>query len=350
MDSQINNNVWCFPQHGDIFDVGGSKSLQSIEEAFEHGLRSGGPLPKSILYALSPPDLWQDVSKDPAYYQTVEELAIFDAHREAINLLLFTGMTIVDLGAGASEKAEWFLNEVARAGIRCTYIAVDINRSSLARTIPRLAKEFCAANIHIIGIYGSFLNAMEYCKQIPGSRLFLSLGSSTCNKPRKEAVEDLQGWSNILRNEDVFLFGQDAHALDDEKKIESAYHSPPFMKFIKCFIPIANEVAGEEVFSEAKWGLECSLSASPTPCHVFKWKAKEDVPYMGHTYAKGTAVNWFESYKYSQQQVYGMCHEATLQSCTISRERNSPCIPVDAPSLDSYERTLPWPDALVYRD
>lgn len=205
------------------------------------------------------------------------------------------------------------LSKVESEGHVCTYIAIDINRRSLSQNIPTLAEKFDPSKLYIIGLHGTFDDGMKHCRQIPGPRLFLSLGSTICNKPYPQAVKDLQRWSDVLGKQDTLLFGQDAHTIDYKEKIERAYHSAAFQDLIESFRDIANTLAGKDVFSKDKWDLRCSFRTdSAGLCHVFMFVAKEDV-HFGHTYTKGTTVDCFTSYKYDQQRVHGMCREAGMR-------------------------------------
>ncbi|KPM35013.1 hypothetical protein AK830_g11559 [Neonectria ditissima] len=69
-------------RYGEVTDIGGLASLQSIEHGFVRKLSTGEAFDKTVLYAHS--DGWTNVSQDSAHYQTHEELAILHAHREEI--------------------------------------------------------------------------------------------------------------------------------------------------------------------------------------------------------------------------------------------------------------------------
>lgn len=99
MVTPVNPDAWRPCQHGEIVDIGGLKSVQSLEQEFVQNLSSGQPLEKSVLYAHS--NDWTEASKAQGYYQTYEELAIFDAHSKEILELFSNGMTIIDIGAGS---------------------------------------------------------------------------------------------------------------------------------------------------------------------------------------------------------------------------------------------------------
>ncbi|KAH7119503.1 hypothetical protein B0J13DRAFT_651576 [Dactylonectria estremocensis] len=309
MNTQATPNHWPPCRHGETFDIGGDKSVQLMKEEFVQGLWSGKPLPKALLYALSP-HLWKEVSQEATYYQTHEELAILKRHCDEIVPLFSAGMTIIDIGAGQVHPHDQ--QALVTAGLKCTYIAIDISCSSMAQSISALAKEFDASLVYILGLHGTFEDGMKYCISIPGPRLFLSLGSTICNKPYPEAVKDLQGWSKELGQEDALLFGQDAHTLDDIEKIERAYHGPAFVAFIESIRTIAYQLTGKEVFDQDKWELTCSFSTGRSLCHKFELRAKQKNCF-GYVYEAGMKVDCFASYKHDQQRVKDMCKEAGLR-------------------------------------
>src|SRR6187431_2634592 len=82
--------------------------------------------------------LYGAICRLPEYYPTRTEVALFREHRSDIGEAVGRGRQFVDLGAGDCCKGQAWLPFLAPR----RYIAVDIARSELERSLGRMAPDF----------------------------------------------------------------------------------------------------------------------------------------------------------------------------------------------------------------
>jgi uncharacterized SAM-dependent methyltransferase len=94
------------PHHGGVVDIGGSRIYGSVREKLIQTLQADYSsdnklaLPDELLYDDKGLAIWADIISTKEFYQTADEIAIFDKHGPEIVSRLHPGVTIVDLGAG----------------------------------------------------------------------------------------------------------------------------------------------------------------------------------------------------------------------------------------------------------
>lgn len=94
------------PGHGKVADIGGSDMVgdvkQRLEEAFEkpYDPRHKPTLPDELLYDDIGLPIWNEIIFTPEFYQTHDEIAIFDNNGTDIAARAESGVTLIDLGAG----------------------------------------------------------------------------------------------------------------------------------------------------------------------------------------------------------------------------------------------------------
>lgn len=170
------------------------------------------------------------------------------------------------------------------------------------------------------GLWGTFEDGLKWVQQIKGPRLFLSLGSVLCNDPWSEALDKVRQWANILRPSDMLLVGMDAHLVSqDDDKIWAAYHSRDdlYKKFFLNGFDHANRLVGETWFREEDWDILAELE-NPTR-HRFFFRANHDfhLGENGRFVEKGEEMDWFDSHKYSQDDVETMFEKSNLIATKI---------------------------------
>lgn len=214
---------------------------------------------------------------------------------------------------------EHLLAAFDKAKVPTTYLALDISKTSLVQNVGYLAEKYSRpeSTVTCAGIWGTFLDGMEYIQKIKSPRMFLSLGSVLCNDPWPEALGHLKFWANGLRPDDFLFIGMDAHLLPkNEKKIWDAYHSCDdlYKKFFLNGFDHANRLAGEEWFREEDWEFLAQLESTPTTRHRFYFRAKRNIVLkkMGRVIEKGEEFDWFDSHKYGEESVRLMCSKAGL--------------------------------------
>ncbi|KAH7265133.1 histidine-specific methyltransferase [Fusarium redolens] len=331
------------PAHGAVVDIGGSNMYDGVGKRLQEALTapysptSKPTLPDELLYDDVGLPIWNQIIFTPEFYQTHDEIALFDKHGADVAARCPAGVTIIDLGAGLVHPLlprtlptlnEWWLDTrkvghllaaFEKGKVPAKYLALDISRSSLNHNVKYLVEQRPSpeSSVTCAGIWGTFGDGMSYIQKISTPRLFLSLGSVLCNDPWPEALAHLKFWADALRPDDLLLIGMDGHTLPGNKeKIWNAYHSCDdlYHKFFLNGFKHANRLAGEEWFREEDWELLAQLEDEPTTRHRFFFRAKNDVKLkkMSRTIQKGEEFDWFDSHKYGEDNVRLMCYKAGL--------------------------------------
>jgi dimethylhistidine N-methyltransferase len=154
----------------------------------------------------------------PEYYPTRTERAIFNEHREAIALAVGRGKQLVDLGAGDCCKALSWLPFLAPA----RYIAVDIAKAEIAKSLARMAPDF--PEVGMLGIVTDFSRGLDLLQDLdPGPVTFFYPGSSIGNFAPDEATAFLRDVHRhcVGREGSGLLIGVDTKK--DKARIDAAY-------------------------------------------------------------------------------------------------------------------------------
>lgn len=312
--------------HGEILDIGGSRMYDDVGEQLAKVLRRPydpkhvPTLPDELLYHAEGLGRWNEIMWQKPFYQTHDEIRLFDAHGADIISRMQPGVTMIDLGAGDTRKVEHLLNAFECSRLPATYLALDISRASLLHNVRYLADKHAAKTnvVRCAGLWGTFEDGVRYVKNIRSPRLFLSLGSVLCNDEWDRAVRNLQNWAEQLRPDDFLLVGMDGHLMPkDEQKIWAAYHTSDdlYREFFLNGFAHANRLAGQQWLTEDNWSFEAELESVPTTRHRFFFRAKRDIRLEGfdRTIRAGEEFDWFDSHKYGESQVILMCSEAKLE-------------------------------------
>ncbi|TQV97662.1 hypothetical protein V2A60_006599 [Cordyceps javanica] len=320
-----NESVATTPDHGSILDIGGG-SLESLYVgklketlAAIADSRSVPTLPDELLYDNTGLLIWNRIISIPQFYQTHEETTLFDRNASEIIRHVPENVTIIDLGSGDTTKVDHLLTAFESARIPATYMALDISKSSLDQSIANLHASHSGpdAVVKCGGLWGTFDNGLDHVATIKSPRLFLSLGSVLCNDPWANALCHLRKWASILRRGDKILIGMDGHLIADHRdKIWASYHSCDnlFREFFLNGLNNANKLLGYELFHERDWEIKSGLGEDGSATrHRFFIRANKDVKQKGGpVIAEGQEIDWFDSHKYSEQEVCLMCGKAGL--------------------------------------
>ncbi|KAG6291374.1 hypothetical protein E4U46_001106 [Claviceps purpurea] len=312
--------------NGHVVNIGGAdmssdvteRLLSVLQEPYDENNKPS--LPDELLYDDGGLPIWNDIISVPEFYQTHDEISLLKKYGETITGLVAPGVTIVDIGAGDTRKANFLLDAFERAKVPATYLALDISAASLAHNIERLAKLHPAPASYVTctGLWGTFEDGQDFvARHIEGPRLFLSLGSVLCNDDWVLAVNHLRAWKAVMRPGDLMIAGMDAHMAEEfGDKIETAYHvrEDLYRKFFLNGFDNINRCLGHDIFVEANWQFCCQLEHTPTTRHRVYFRAKRNIecPLLNRIIQTGEEVDWFDSHKYTENNVQIMCSKAGL--------------------------------------
>jgi L-histidine N-alpha-methyltransferase len=126
--------------------------------------------------------------------------------------------TLVELGAGTSEKTRFLLDAMSAAGCLRRFVAFDVSESTLRESAVRIADEY--PGIDVTAVVGDF---DHHLGEIPrgGRRLVAFLGSSIGNFGPDERTAFLGTLRAGLHAGDSFLLGIDL--VKDAERLVAAY-------------------------------------------------------------------------------------------------------------------------------
>ncbi|MCU0868017.1 MAG: L-histidine N(alpha)-methyltransferase [Burkholderiales bacterium] len=236
--------------------------------------------------------LFEAITLLPEYYPTRTELALFDAHADAIGAAAGRGRVLLELGSGAGEKVRRLLPALAPSA----YIAVDVSRDALQAATAGLSAE--RPDLPVYALCQDFAAGLSLPPQMPtGARLVFYPGSSIGNFAPDDAVRLL---APLARSGDALLIGVDlvkapatlVAAYDDPTGVTAAFD-------LNLLARINRELHADfdlrrwrhvAVWNDAARRIEMHLEAQAT----------QTVTVAGHVFAfeAGERIHTESSYKY----------------------------------------------------
>jgi dimethylhistidine N-methyltransferase len=154
----------------------------------------------------------------PEYYPSNTEKNIFSQYQNQITDAVGSGGTLIDLGAGNCQKAEYLFNSLKPA----SYLAIDFSVEYLQDALTKIQGKYPHIHMQCIG--------MDFSKQIviPNSittckRTFFYPGSSIGNFLKSEAIQLLRQIKNQARDGGL-LIGVDL--MKEDSVLMAAYDDP----------------------------------------------------------------------------------------------------------------------------
>jgi L-histidine N-alpha-methyltransferase len=181
-------------------------------------------------------DLFDQITRLAEYYPTEAEREILFTHADTI-IERAGADTIVELGAGTSDKTRALLDAARVDGRLDRFIPFDVSEEFLRSTAATFAQTYPGLRVH--GVVGDFDRHLE---RIPGGgrRLVVLLGGTIGNYqpvPRKEFLRRIvEG----MRPGDRFLLGTDL--VKEQSRLELAYDDPAGItaEFNKNILQVVN--------------------------------------------------------------------------------------------------------------
>lgn len=174
-------------------------------------------LPPKWFYDSVGSDLFDQITRLPEYYPTRAEAEILRA-RSADVASASQADTLVELGAGTSEKTRQLLNALRDRGSLRGFVPFDVDASMLQATANAIQGEY--PDVEITAVCGDF---EEHLAEIPsgGRRLFVFLGSTIGNLTPRPRAEFLAALSAVMQPGDSLLLGTDL--VKDTDRLVRAY-------------------------------------------------------------------------------------------------------------------------------
>jgi uncharacterized SAM-dependent methyltransferase len=201
-----------------------------------------------------------------------------------------------------TRKIKPLLDHIESLGCTVTYYSVDLSRPSLASGLAKLATQY--RHIKLVGLWGTFDDAIQYCKSIASPRFLMSLGSMIGNDRWDDSVRNLTAWASLMGPDDAFLMGIDSHY--DRDKIWASYHDEGgvFERFLRTGMAHTNDVLGAEWWRDSDWTLGGEFREDPL-VHAFVFTAVRDVvcPAAGISFKAGDRIECYEGHKYTLEEM-----------------------------------------------
>jgi L-histidine N-alpha-methyltransferase len=162
-------------------------------------------------------ELFEAITRLPEYYPTRTERAILAERADEIAAL--TGAdTLVELGAGTSEKTRLLLDALDDAGHLKRFVPFDVAEATLIATAEAIAEEY--PTVAVTGVVGDF---RRHLGELPreGRRLVAFLGGTIGNLRPRQRAELLGELSATMAPGDALLLGTDL--VKDRTRLEAAY-------------------------------------------------------------------------------------------------------------------------------
>lgn len=180
--------------------------------------RTPKELPPKWFYDERGSELFTEITRLPEYYLTRRERAILAERARAVAEETRAD-TLVELGAGTSEKTRFLLDAMTAAGFLRHFAAFDVSEETLRGSALRIAEEY--PGVEVTAVVGDF---ERHLAELPsgGRRLIAFLGSSIGNFPPGERAAFLSDLRRGMVPGDAFLLGIDL--VKDPARLEAAYN------------------------------------------------------------------------------------------------------------------------------
>ncbi len=195
----------------------GDDRRAALHDATFWGLRATPKqVPSVWLYDERGSLLFDEITRLPEYYPTRREREILHAHAGEIAALT-EAETLVELGAGTSEKTRLLLD--ALAGSLRRFVPLDVSEEILVASAYAVADEYPGIAVH--AVVGDF---ERHLGRVPAQdrRLVAFLGSTIGNLAPAARGRFLVAVAGVLREGDRLLLGLDL--VKDPARIEAAYN------------------------------------------------------------------------------------------------------------------------------
>jgi len=200
------------------------ETLEKVDPAFRadvvNGLAEPIPaIPARWLYDRRGSELFDEITRLPAYYPTRIETALLEAKMPEIARLVTPACAVVEFGAGSATKTPILLRAVQPKA----YVPVDISGDYLRESAEVVDRDFPGLAVH--PVEADFTREMQLPKEIDGmSRLGFFPGSTIGNFVPQSATDLLRHFRSTLGTGAKLLIGMDR--VKGVERLIAAYDDP----------------------------------------------------------------------------------------------------------------------------
>jgi L-histidine Nalpha-methyltransferase len=270
-------------------------------------------LPSKYFYDERGSQLFDEITRLPEYYPTSAERALLQ-HRAPVIISIARPATLVELGAGSSDKTRLLLDEMLSSSSSDTmYIPVDVSADFLTTSVAQLRDEYPSLTTH--PVVADF-SAQFALPSHPLPALHAFLGSTIGNFTPAEAVKLVSSVRKRMVTGDFFLLGVDLRK--DPRRIERAYNDSRGItaQFNKNILNVINAGLGANfdtsmfdhnaVYNTNEHRVEMRLVSRVTQ--------NVSIPGVGDiSLAAGDAILTEVSYKYDRAAATDLLNRSGLQ-------------------------------------
>ena len=208
------------------------KTLERVDPAFREDVLAGlsAPIPAvpaRWLYDHRGSELFDEITRLPAYYPTRTETALLKQVMPEIAARIPRGTAVVELGAGSATKTPLLLEAIHPA----TYVPVDISGDYLRESAAEIASQFPKMSVE--PVEADFARPFELPDSIADlPKLGFFPGSTIGNFVPRSATDLLRGFRDLLGIGAQLLIGMDRvkpierliAAYDDAEGVTAAFN------------------------------------------------------------------------------------------------------------------------------
>jgi L-histidine N-alpha-methyltransferase len=198
--------------------LGPDEWARGLRDDAARGLRrTPKELAPTWLYDDRGSELFDEITRLPEYYPTRAERSIL-AERAPEIARRSGADTLVELGAGTSEKTRILLDAMADTGRLRRFVPFDVAEPTLVATAEAVAREHPGIEVHaVVGDFRHHLGAIPST----GRRMVAFLGGTIGNLRRHERAQLLRELAATMEPGDTLLLGTDL--VKDRRRLIAAY-------------------------------------------------------------------------------------------------------------------------------
>ena len=279
------------------------ETSERVDPAFRDdvlaGLSAAIPaVPARWLYDRRGSELFEEITRLPAYYPTRVETALLERIMPEIAARIPKGTAVVEFGSGSSTKTPLLLSAIAPAA----YVPVDISADFLRDSAARIDERFPKLPVHAVA--ADFVKPFDLPDAIEGlPRLGFFPGSTIGNFVPRTATDLLRHFRELLGTGALLLIGMDRvkpverliAAYDDREGVTASFN-------LNLIERINRELDGDippgAFRHEARW----NDILSRIEMHLV---ATRDVAFtvagQHFAFAAGSSIHTENSHKYGQR-------------------------------------------------